>query len=52
MDPISAENIDRVWSHICRKPRWGDPMSGANLDVGDPISAGKRDGRIPHLQET
>ena len=50
-------------SHICRKPRWGDPIpTGSQTSYriypgsldggrGDPISAGNLDGEIPYLQE-
>ena len=39
-DPIPTGS--QMWDpHICRKPRWGDP-----------ISAGNQDGGIPYLQET
>ena len=41
-------------SHMCRKPRWGDPISAGNLDgeipiptgskTWDPISVGNLDG--------
>ena len=62
--PIYAGNLDGgipylqeslMWvSHICRKPRWGDPIPTGS-QMWDPISAGNLDGGgggIPYLQET
>ena len=65
-DPISAGNLDRGdpisagdldggggGSHLCRKPRWGDPIPTGSQML-DPISAGNLDGGggFPFVQET
>ena len=50
-DPISAGNLDGLGSHICRKPRGGDPVPTGS-QMWDPISAGNLDAWISYLQET
>ena len=37
--PYLEETYMMCGSHICRKPRWGDPISAENIDGGDPIFA-------------